>query len=192
MKQRHSQPASLQPNGFTLAELLIALAILGVIATFTIPKSLDSGNEGKKNAIVKEMISTIAQAHSNAKLAGALTTATNPGFLIGTYTNYLKTSFMSPPCPGFGGIECYWYHNGSVIQTSEPAPHNFVTSDSTSAIFFTIYPNENDASDSIEVFLYYNGRITTRGNVMANTYAFANTDISPNPALDPPWFSWSN
>ena len=49
--------------GFTLAELLIALAILGVIAAFTIPKVLQANQSAKYNAAAKEVISTVAQAY---------------------------------------------------------------------------------------------------------------------------------
>ena len=45
--------------GFTLAELLIALVILGVIATFTIPKVLQNDADNKKDAIFKETISAL-------------------------------------------------------------------------------------------------------------------------------------
>lgn len=45
--------------GFTLSELLIALAILGVIATFTIPKILVAQQEQKKLAVMKETISML-------------------------------------------------------------------------------------------------------------------------------------
>lgn len=41
-------------SGFTLAELLIALTILGVIATFTIPKILTAQQASTYNAIAKE------------------------------------------------------------------------------------------------------------------------------------------
>lgn len=47
-------------KGFTLAELLIALAILGVIATFTIPKILQAQQNQKKQAILKETISIVS------------------------------------------------------------------------------------------------------------------------------------
>ena len=53
-------------SGFTLAELLIALAILGVIATFTIPKVLNSSSSSENSAIFKEaagMVSGAMQAY---------------------------------------------------------------------------------------------------------------------------------
>ncbi len=40
-------------KGFTLAELLMALAILGVIATFTIPKILGAQQSSSSNAKAK-------------------------------------------------------------------------------------------------------------------------------------------
>ena len=43
-----------QHPGFTLVELLIALAILGTIATFTIPKVLQTQQDGKFKSIGKE------------------------------------------------------------------------------------------------------------------------------------------
>ncbi len=47
--------------GFTLAELLIALAILGVIVTFTIPKILNSQTNNQKKAVFKETIAALNQ-----------------------------------------------------------------------------------------------------------------------------------
>jgi len=49
------QPIDHASRGFTLAELLIALMILGVIATFTIPKILTSQQDSKRLAIFKEV-----------------------------------------------------------------------------------------------------------------------------------------
>ncbi len=57
--------ATTKQYGFTLAELLIALAILGVIATFSIPKILNAQQNQQKNAIFKESIGAISAAVYN-------------------------------------------------------------------------------------------------------------------------------
>ena len=62
MKQRYSQPA------FTLAELLIALAILGVIATFTIPKILSGSTDAKWNASAKGAMTMVEGAYADYQI----------------------------------------------------------------------------------------------------------------------------
>src|SRR5688572_24614196 len=47
-------------KAFTLAELLIALAILGVIATFTIPKVLQAQGKEDRYSRAREVSSTLA------------------------------------------------------------------------------------------------------------------------------------
>lgn len=49
-------------RGFTLAELLIALGILGVLATFTIPKVLMANQTSAYNAKAKETIAMVSGA----------------------------------------------------------------------------------------------------------------------------------
>ena len=46
--------------GFTLAELLIALLVLGVIATFTIPKILQNQQDQRKKSIYRETIAALS------------------------------------------------------------------------------------------------------------------------------------
>jgi prepilin-type N-terminal cleavage/methylation domain-containing protein len=58
--------------GFTLAELLIALAILGVISTFTIPKLLTASANQKRNAILKECIGVIQETYHRGWIEGVL------------------------------------------------------------------------------------------------------------------------
>jgi prepilin-type N-terminal cleavage/methylation domain-containing protein len=54
---------SFQQPGFTLAELLIALSILGVIASFAIPKILSSQQNGQFKSAGKETASMVAQPY---------------------------------------------------------------------------------------------------------------------------------
>lgn len=49
-------------TGFTLAELLISLAILGLIATFTIPKIMSAQQNNEYSAIAQEDIATLSAA----------------------------------------------------------------------------------------------------------------------------------
>src|SRR5690349_7432884 len=81
-------------SGFTLAELLISLAILGVIATFTIPKILQAQQNQQYNAVAKEAAGTITQAYQAYKLAGG-DSATMNAEAISTYFNYTKLDTAS-------------------------------------------------------------------------------------------------
>lgn len=51
----------MRQNGFSLAELLLALLILGQIATFTIPKVLTAQQNAQREAVFKETYATLAE-----------------------------------------------------------------------------------------------------------------------------------
>lgn len=70
--------------GFTLAELLITLGILGMIATFTIPKVLAAQNSAKTKAILKETVASLNQILYDGMISGELTQ--------GTYQDYLRNT----------------------------------------------------------------------------------------------------
>lgn len=67
---------------FTLAELLIALAILGVIATFTIPKILATQQTQQYNAIAKDDIHMIVGAYQQYVHAMCTLMAIQPIFCL--------------------------------------------------------------------------------------------------------------
>lgn len=58
-------------HGFTLAELLISLAILGIIATFTIPKVLNSQADSQRVSVFKECYSVLSEVLYNSRLYNA-------------------------------------------------------------------------------------------------------------------------
>jgi len=63
-------------SGFTLAELLIALALLGIIAAFTIPKILNATGSAQNIAKTKDIVSSMEQAWYNVKMQNQLCAAT--------------------------------------------------------------------------------------------------------------------
>jgi prepilin-type N-terminal cleavage/methylation domain-containing protein len=113
-------------KGFTLAELLVSLAVLGVIATFTIPKVLTSVTYSQQTAIGKSVISSITEAYQAYKINNTLTTDTKPSYLM-PYFNYVKDITLTaqivnqedPPNSGTCGSsyynKCILLHNGAII-----------------------------------------------------------------------------
>ena len=61
----------MKKNGFTLAEVLITLAIIGVVATMTLPALMTNTGEQQAKTGIKKAINTLAEAaQMNAAVAG--------------------------------------------------------------------------------------------------------------------------
>ena len=187
--------------GFTLAELLIALLILGEIATFTIPKIITAQANTKYNAIAKEDLSTVAAAFQQLQLAGGVSTSTKISDLT-QYMNYVSFDTSSSIDDVYTGANrncssnnwCLHMHNGSVIQWRNDA--SFSGSNTTNGIYIHIDPDgvytdgtTNGPGKSVGIFLYYNGRLSDEGNMATGTVNSVNT-YNPNTGNVPPWFSW--
>ena len=186
-----------------MAELLIALAILGVIATFTIPKILDSGSDSKWNAIGLEAAATISGAYQQYKLSNSISASTGPADLT-PYLNYVKIDSVttiddvqtstSILC---GAVyTCLVLHNGGYL-FYRPT-NNFNATAATNAMFWGLDPDGKYSGSTtgpgktIIFWLYTNGRLRTYGTLEPNTYFDGGGPYVPVPSLDPPWFSWSN
>ena len=92
-------------SGFTLAELLISLAILGVIATFTIPKVLYSQQDSQKKAVFKEVIASLYQVCESGVSDGAFS-ATSTDTAQGTY--FLNHLNFVKSCPSNSLTQGCW------------------------------------------------------------------------------------
>lgn len=196
-------------QAFTLAELLIALAILGVIATFTIPKLLQQQGDEKLKAIGKEAAGMISGAYDAYKLQNTPTASTHPGHLT-PYMNYVKYYSSSLQvdaeqgngtpydCGGWGA--CIQLHNGAVMVLWQDS---FGGTSSSNAIAFGLDPDgkvtdgtANGPGHSVWFILYYNGRLATWETMNTPTQTSSADYAGPcdlaatSSGCDPPWFNW--
>ena len=188
--------------GFTLAELLISLAILAIIATFTIPKVLQAQQDQRYNAMAKEGFGAISQAYNNYKSANTVT-GTERGVNLTSYFNYVQYDTVSSidkayndtaaePCSGSAYRVCMRLHNGGVIETTSCG---FGGTATTNAMQWRFDPDgQYDSSatgpaKSVNIYLYTNGRIVSSGNSLPNTASSCGAVVTPPP--DPPWFNWN-
>jgi len=177
-------------SGFTLAELLIALAILGVIATFTIPKVLQSSSSGQNTAIAKEAASMVSGAQQSLGLDGLLSASATPASLT-TYMNYVSivtAGTLSAATPASAGtalqtcsaaLPCMKLHNGGVLQYDTAMNYGGAT---TNAVYFNIDPDGTGAAGRVSLCSLYNGRLTTP-NQDTNACAAANISGTETLAL---------
>lgn len=195
-----------RPFGFTLAELLIALAILGTISTFTIPKVLNAQQDGRYKAIAKEAIAAVSGAYAAYSLSNTPTGATKAKDLI-PYLNYVKyrtdlviDDYQTSTTLGCTTSDpCLILHNGAVLHLGNVS---FSSTAVTNAIRFYVDPDgtitdgaSGDPSasaqgKSLQMYLYFNGRVTSRGGIDNGTCT-SNGCINAQPTYDPPWFSWN-
>lgn len=195
-------------NGFTLAELLIALAILGVIAVFTIPKVLQSQQSSASNAVAKEALGTLSAAFSAYQLNNSLSASTKSADLT-PYLNYVKmgTTTVLDHVGGtpYGANDtcsnskpCFQLHNGAMLMMYDT---NFCNTSNISFIHFILDPdgkfsgaaNSTAPGVSMGVDLHYNGKINSAGTRNAGTdctYQGGGNQFWGT-VPDPTWFSWN-
>lgn len=156
-------------NGFTLAELLIALAVLGVIAVFTVPKVLIASQDGRYKAVVKEDVATIIQAFHMYQQEGKLSGNSWTYDLL-PYFNHVSTTTSgtlddvpggtTTDCNAWNSSLCMSMHNGSAIWW-----HNCQLTGTSNqhGWYFIVDPDGKTTgkADSLGVVLYADGRIKT-------------------------------
>jgi prepilin-type N-terminal cleavage/methylation domain-containing protein len=145
-------------QGFTLSELLVSLAVLGLIAAFAIPKVLTAVGESSSRAIGREAFGMITEAYQaiRATQNGNVTRATTAQNLI-DQMNYARILTS-----GNGGntTDSIVLQNGAQIAYVDD--DNFDAGADRGVIGFTIDP-DGDEGDSVSgpvtVYLGNDGRI---------------------------------
>jgi prepilin-type N-terminal cleavage/methylation domain-containing protein len=183
-------------QGFTLAELLIALAILGVIATFTIPKVLTAQQNQQKIAASKEVIAMLSGVYQQYTSANGYSASTSMNAMT-PYMNYasvLTTGQMDDTWTNnnvkdcSSGFTCLKLHNGGTLFFDNGV--NFAGTGGSNGIRVYFDPDSvrltTPESKSLLIILFYNGKIST----WAQTGAFTDSKGMSGVGGDPVWFNW--
>lgn len=185
-------------QGFTLAELLVTLLILGEIATFTIPKVITAQQNGQRTANFKDTAAMISAAYEKAQIDGIVTTSTRLQNLT-PYFNYLSvdTSTTIDDIVGYGtqncagGFPCYRLHNGALLLDRA----SFAGTGTTNVMIMHLDLDGNYSGSttgdgkSVMLVLFNNGRITSRGQVptgITSSQGTWGTELNG----DPGWATW--
>ncbi len=189
-----------------MAELLISLAILGVIATFTIPKIVQNSRNSQNSALAKEVASMMVNAFDQYRKNNTITSSTNVFAALTPYLNYVSvdtTSSMDDHALANanyvcgGSLTCLKTHGGGTLFFDQNQRFD-VTNPSNSILFF-YDPDSRQTGEftdspgkSVCFVLQYNGRITSRALVVAGTpWGTGGQTLLPA-NHDPSWFSWNS
>jgi len=181
--------------------------ILGVIATFTIPKVLSSQQDAQFKSIGKETAAMLSGTHQALKLQGSLSANTTKHDFT-PYLNYVRVisvgqvdARQTNANHDCSSRTCLLLHNGGVFHYGTGSDY-FGGTESTNAVAFNLDPDgkvtdggTGDTSPtapgkSVELYIYIDGKVRTRGTIEPNTCDFSNCS-NPQSVFDPPWFSWN-
>jgi len=190
--------------GFTLAELLIAILILGEIATFTIPKLIINQQNNTYNAKVHEGAGMIAQAYQQYQFSNNPVPSSTTFGSLTPYMNYVKvdTSSVIDDAYGWGtntcsnSTPCLVLHSGAILRYVNS--WNFAGTSSTNVLQAAFDPDgttdgtTNGPGKAVVFELTYPGRVTSQGAGASSTPLCGSWSCPfTAPATnDPPWFSW--
>ena len=186
-----------KPCGFTLAELLIALAILGIVATFTIPKVLNSQANNANKSAAKEAAGMVSEAYQTYIRENGYSTSLKMSDLT-PYLNYVSFrtigSFDLNSCTGVLNCSttsfCLNLHNGGLLHMDNVI--SFGSTDTTAGLRFAFDPDGVTSSvKGVPFFIYYNGLLRTRETMQPNTANSSTGDHDPQAGCDPTWFNWN-
>lgn len=198
------------PRGFSLAELLISLALMGVLAAFTVPMLLNSQNStlnSKQSAMAKDVSFMLMNAYDQYRQANSGATASTKLDDLTPYMNYVTVDTTSVlddrpganatyDCSVTATYTCLKLHNGGMLYWKKA--HTFTGTDTLYAIYFLFDPDSvqgttttaDGPSKALNGFLYYDGYVRSWSNLRSGTiYNNGVSSGSANSSRDPAWFS---
>lgn len=161
-------------KGFTLSEVLITLAIIGVVVAFTLPTIIKYFDDVQNLTAWKKAYSNLEQLSSRIRednggsLNGVFTSSSVARDVLGTYLSYIKT------CDGAAMLGTCWYSgyakrfdngqfwtcgsNGNeVTWWQASSAYAAILKDGMAIYFQEANPNCNESSECLRIFIDTNG-----------------------------------
>jgi prepilin-type N-terminal cleavage/methylation domain-containing protein len=198
-------------TGFSIVELLITLAIMGLLAVFTIPPLFQvpaSRSNTKYTTMAKDVTLMVVSAYERYKLVNPSVSPNMTFSHLTPYLNYLQldlsnSSRVDGPLSGswktgsqtcgtqfVGTNRCYPLHNGGVIWICDLYSFGGINT-TTNAIWFNFDPDGSGPAEALQIWLTYGGRIYTVKNLpttMTVGYIFSTGSQAPT-TQDASWFT---
>jgi prepilin-type N-terminal cleavage/methylation domain-containing protein len=194
-----------QAQGFSLAEVLITLIILGIIAAFAIPSLFQTPNStlaNRQTTRASSIAFMILNAYERYRSENATVPTTMSATHLTPYMNYVSVdtsganvdqhpTALSRACNGT--TPCLNLHSGGKLLLWN---EQFAGSSTTHCIQFLFDPDgaysgssADSSGKSVQFQLYYDGTIRSRGTAKTNSCNSITCGFGPNSALDPSWFT---
>jgi len=196
-------------TGFSLAELLIALAIMGVLMTFTVPALIGSSNSslsGKQSAMARDVAYMLVSAYDQYRQANPTVSTNTSAVNLTPYLNYITTdtSSQTDTHPNNGVTYymtcsatrlCLKLHNGGMLMLHN---ESFAGTATTNTIQAAFDPNSSSISNTngsdgpnkaVQFELYYDGTMKTRGTAKSGSCHSGSCGWSGSASYDPSWFT---
>jgi hypothetical protein len=181
----------------------VALAIVGVVATYTIPKVLTAQSVSAYNAQTHEVVGMLAEAYQKHLQLGKVTVNTTPLDLI-QYINHVRvmpsgTVIDLNPNHVAGASwtcsatdVCLQLHTGGILMLQGGHPMTRLIPNEFLSAFYDPDGIYTGKADSAWLLLYYTGRVSSGANLGPNDCIsiycpFAAYASAGN---DPSWLRW--
>jgi prepilin-type N-terminal cleavage/methylation domain-containing protein len=190
-------------QAFTLSELLVSLAVLGLIAAFAIPKILNAVTERTARTAAIEAGSTLGAAlvsfYADKQL---LATTSETSVDILTKVNYARevtgVTLTAGPGQGVGStcdgttIHCVAMHTGTIIATKVGDQLKSMTPGRRGTVVYLIDPDGTGPNDPVQYIFSRDSKLYTKAHaaMWASTYDLGNGDDLDVLNDDPLWYSF--
>jgi prepilin-type N-terminal cleavage/methylation domain-containing protein len=180
-------PKHYSKTGFTLTELMIALGLVGILASIALPALLNAPQQGLVSARAKRGQATVASAYTQfVNDRGRSSTLRLNDFVDNiNHTGEVTTGLMDAPPSGTAisfdcadaTIACYRLQDDSVLVYDTTQPFGGTTNWHAISYFIdpdgryegSVTTNTTSISKSTQFLLYYDGKTRTAGRALTGS-----------------------